>query len=85
MVVLCGHHQPINVATAGAQALLMDYPQGDEPSCGVRDKIKDSTSPFLRWTSSKVTKGLTALTSEIDCDQTPMGLPPVTSVFLIAK
>jgi hypothetical protein len=23
------HHQPINVPTAGAQAFLMDYPQGD--------------------------------------------------------
>jgi hypothetical protein len=31
-------------------------------------------------------KGLTALTLEKDCDQTVMGLPPVTSVvFLIAK
>jgi hypothetical protein len=25
----CHHHQPINVPTAGAQAFLMDYPQGD--------------------------------------------------------
>jgi hypothetical protein len=23
------HHQPINVLTAGAQAFLMDYPQGE--------------------------------------------------------
>jgi hypothetical protein len=23
------HHQPINVSTAGAQAFLMDYPQGE--------------------------------------------------------
>jgi hypothetical protein len=23
------HHQPINVPTAGAQAFLMDYPQGE--------------------------------------------------------
>jgi hypothetical protein len=23
------HHQPINVPTAGAQAILMDYPQGE--------------------------------------------------------
>jgi hypothetical protein len=31
-------------------------------------------------------KGLIALTPEIDCDQTAMGLPPFTSaVFLIAK
>jgi hypothetical protein len=33
-----------------------------------------------------VTKGLIALTPEIDCDQTAIGLPPVTSaVFLIAQ
>jgi hypothetical protein len=31
------------------------------------------------------TKELTALTSEIDCDLTEMGLPPVTSAFLIAE
>jgi hypothetical protein len=32
------------------------------------------------------TKGLTALTPEMGCDQTPMGLPLVTSVvFLAAK
>jgi hypothetical protein len=31
-------------------------------------------------------KGLIALTPEVDCDQTAMGLPPVTSaVCLIAK
>jgi hypothetical protein len=36
--------------------------------------------------SQKATKGLTALTPEIDCDQTAMDLPPVTSaVFLIAN
>jgi hypothetical protein len=30
-------------------------------------------------------KGLIALTAEIDCDQTAIGLPPVTAaVFLIA-
>jgi hypothetical protein len=23
------HHQPINVPTAGAQAFIMDYPQGE--------------------------------------------------------
>jgi hypothetical protein len=34
----------------------------------------------------KATKGLIALTPEIDCDQTAFGLSPVTSaVFLIAK
>jgi hypothetical protein len=34
----------------------------------------------------KVTKGLMALTPEIDNDQTTMGLKPVTSaVFLIVK
>jgi hypothetical protein len=31
-------------------------------------------------------KGLIALTPEIDCDQTAMGLPPITSAaFIIAK
>jgi hypothetical protein len=34
----------------------------------------------------KGAKGLIALTPEIDCDQTAMGLPPATSaVFLIAN
>jgi hypothetical protein len=34
----------------------------------------------------KATKGLIAFVPEIDCDQTAMGLPPVTSaIFLIAK
>jgi hypothetical protein len=34
----------------------------------------------------KVIKGLTALTPEIECVQTTMGLPPVmAAVFLIAK
>jgi hypothetical protein len=34
----------------------------------------------------KTTKGLIALTPEIDCDHTAMGLPLVTSaVLLIAK
>jgi hypothetical protein len=34
----------------------------------------------------QATKGVTAFTPEIDCDQAAMGLPPVTSaVFLIAK
>jgi hypothetical protein len=31
------------------------------------------------------TNGLIGLTPEIDCDQTAMGLPPVTSVSLIAN
>jgi hypothetical protein len=36
--------------------------------------------------SEKATKGLIAFTPEIDCDQTSMGLPSVTSaVFLIAN
>jgi hypothetical protein len=36
--------------------------------------------------SLKTTKGLIALTPEIDCNKTPMGLPPVTSaVFFIAN
>jgi hypothetical protein len=29
MKVYHHHHQPINVPTAGAQAFLMDYPQGE--------------------------------------------------------
>jgi hypothetical protein len=34
----------------------------------------------------KATKGLIAFTPEIGCDQTAMGLPPVTSaVLLMAK
>jgi hypothetical protein len=46
---------------------------------------KNSTSPFLPWMSKKANKGLTALTSEMDCDRTAMGLPPVRcAVFLIA-
>jgi hypothetical protein len=47
---------------------------------------KKSTSPFLLWMSLKATKELTSLTPEMDCDQTAIGLPLVTSaVFLIAK
>jgi hypothetical protein len=47
---------------------------------------KNSTSLFLPWMSQKATKGLTGSPPEIDCNQTAMGLPPVTSaVFLIAK
>jgi hypothetical protein len=40
----------------------------------------------LSWKSLKATKGLIALTPEIDCNKTAMALPPVTSVvFLIAN
>jgi hypothetical protein len=40
----------------------------------------------LPWMAQKATKGITALTSEIDCNQTAMGSPLVTSaVFLTAK
>jgi hypothetical protein len=36
--------------------------------------------------SEKATKGLIALTPDIDCNKTEIGLPPVTSaVFLIAN
>jgi hypothetical protein len=53
-------------------------------SCGVQDRIKDSTSVFLPRISA--TKGLITLTPQINCDQTAMGLPSVSSaVFLIAK
>jgi hypothetical protein len=45
-------------------------------SCVVPGKIK----------IIKATKGLIAFTLEIDCNQTAMGLPPITSaVLLIAK
>jgi hypothetical protein len=41
---------------------------------------------ILPWMSYKATIGLIAFTPEIDCDQTAMGLPPVTSaVFLTAN
>jgi hypothetical protein len=41
---------------------------------------------FPPWMWLKATKGLTALTPEIDCDQAAMDLPPVTSaVFLVAE
>jgi hypothetical protein len=46
----------------------------------------NSASPFLPWMLKKATKGLIALTPEIDYDQTAMGLLPATSVvFLIPK
>jgi hypothetical protein len=45
---------------------------------------KNSTFLFLPWMSLKATERLTA--APPDCNQTAMGLPPVTSaVFLIAK
>jgi hypothetical protein len=54
-------------------------------SCGVRDKIKEAPFSFLHG-CRKRTKGLIALTPEIDCNKTAMGLTPVTSaVFLIAN
>jgi hypothetical protein len=49
-------------------------------------KQKNSTSLLLPWMALKVIKGITVVTPEIDCDQTAIRLPPVTSaVFLIAK
>jgi hypothetical protein len=33
--------------------------------------------------SEKATKGLTALTPEIACDETAMSLPPITSAILL--
>jgi hypothetical protein len=54
----------------------------DIVSCGVRNKIKEQ---HLSLSSKTVTR-LIALTPEIDCNQTAMGLPPVTSaVYLIAN
>jgi hypothetical protein len=44
---------------------------------------KNSISPFL--TRRKKWQALTPLTSDMYCDQTAMGLPPLTSLFLIAK
>jgi hypothetical protein len=38
---------------------------------------KSGTSTFLPGMSQKATKILTAVSPEIDCDQTAMGLPPV--------
>jgi hypothetical protein len=47
-------------------------------------KQKNYTLSFMD--AVKATKGLRALTPEMDCDQTVMRLPPVTSaVFLIAN
>jgi hypothetical protein len=47
---------------------------------------KNSTCPFLTRMWVKASKGLTSPPTEMDCDQTVMGLPPVTSaVFRKAK
>jgi hypothetical protein len=51
-------------------------------SCGIRDKIKEYLS-YLPWMSYKATKELITFASEIDCDQTAMGLPPVTTAVLL--
>jgi hypothetical protein len=56
-------------------------------SCGVRDKIKEKhLSLFL---VVKATKGLTALTPEINCDQTAIDLPagviPHSLVILLQR
>jgi hypothetical protein len=40
---------------------------------------KNSTSPIHPWISQKATKGLAVLTPKMNCDQTAMSLPPVTS------
>jgi hypothetical protein len=49
-------------------------------SCGVRDKIKEY---HLSLSSVDVVKGdyRIAFTLETNCDQTAMGLPPVTSAY----
>jgi hypothetical protein len=56
-------------------------------SCGVLDRTKEKHLSLFPWmVKGKATKGLIALTPEIDCDQTAMGLPPVTpAIFLNAK
>jgi hypothetical protein len=49
-------------------------------------KKRKAPLPFFHGSWEKATKRLTALPPEIDCDQTAMGLPPVTSpIFHIAK
>jgi hypothetical protein len=49
-------------------------------------KIKEKHLFLSSMDVEKATKGLIALTSEIDCNQTAIGLPPVMSaVFLIPK
>jgi hypothetical protein len=44
-----------------------------------------NNAPFFPWRSQKATKGLTTLTPEINCDQTLMNLPPVTSAVLFTS
>jgi hypothetical protein len=57
--------------------------KSNKVSCGFRAKIKEWN---LSISSMEVVKGLIVFTPEIDCDQTAMGLPSVTSsVLLIAK
>jgi hypothetical protein len=53
--------------------------------CDVRNRrIDDSLTFFQEYPKRR--HRLSALAPEMDCDQTAMGLPPVTSaVFLIAK
>jgi hypothetical protein len=47
---------------------------------------QDRRIPPLPFFHGCHTKGLIAITPEIDCNKTAMGLPPVTSaVFLIAN
>jgi hypothetical protein len=36
------HHQPINVPTAGAQAFLMDYPQGERATTRAQYGLVDN-------------------------------------------
>jgi hypothetical protein len=53
------HHQPINVPTAGAQAFLMDYPQGERA-------ITHHAGPSADWwvlttANAAGTNGLTCL------------------------
>jgi hypothetical protein len=43
----------------------------------------NSTPPFLPWMPEKAATGLIALKSEMDWDQTAMGLPPVPSAIIL--
>jgi hypothetical protein len=52
----------------------------------VTDTEQKNSTAFLPRKSKKATKGYTGFTPAMYCDQTAMGLPPVTSaVVLIAK
>jgi hypothetical protein len=44
------------------------------PTDGAQAFLKDYISPFLPWMSQKATKGLIALTPEIDYDQTAIAV-----------